>query len=65
MLSRLTDAIEKADVSGYSILPVFGGSGRSGAWTREDNIGRGDGMDSHRQLRYVTENETGRKETPN
>jgi hypothetical protein len=44
MLSRLTDAIEKADVSGYSILPVFGGSGRSGAWTREDNIGRGDGM---------------------
>ena len=44
MLSRLTAAIEKADVSGYSILPVFGGSGRSGPWTREDNIGRGDGM---------------------
>ncbi|WP_085306554.1 P-II family nitrogen regulator [Planktotalea arctica] len=44
MLSRLTAAIETADVSGYSILPVFGGSGRSGHWTREDSIGRGDGM---------------------
>ena len=27
-----------------AILSVFGGSGRSGTWTREDNIGRGDGM---------------------
>lgn len=44
MLSRLTAAIETADVSGYSVLPVFGGSGRSGPWTREDSIGRGDGM---------------------
>lgn len=44
MLSRLTAAIEKADVSGYSVLPVFGGSGRSGPWTREGSIGRGDGM---------------------
>lgn len=44
MLSRLTAAIEKAGVSGYSVLPVFGGSGRSGAWTREGSVGRGDGM---------------------
>lgn len=44
MLSRLTAAIEKADVSGYSVLPVFGGSGRSGSWTREGSVGRGDGM---------------------
>lgn len=44
MLSRLTAAIEKADVTGYSVLPVFGGSGRSGAWTREGNVSRAEGM---------------------
>ena len=27
-----------------AILFVFGGSGRSGTWTRENNIGPGDGM---------------------
>jgi CBS domain-containing protein len=32
MQSRLTDAMEAAGVTGYSILPVLGGSGRSGAF---------------------------------
>ena len=44
MQSRLTDAMEGADVTGYSVLPVLGGSGRSGGWSREGQIGRGQGM---------------------
>jgi len=44
MLSRLTRAMEGAGVTGYSVLPVFGGSGRSGAWTREGSVSRGEGM---------------------
>ncbi|MFU8881286.1 MAG: P-II family nitrogen regulator [Rhodobacterales bacterium] len=40
MQSRLTDAIAGAGVSGYTILPVLGGSGRSGDWTREGQVGR-------------------------
>lgn len=37
---RLTDAITEAGVTGYTVLPVRGGSGRSGKWTREGQIGR-------------------------
>ncbi len=37
---RLTDALVKAGVTGYTVLPVLGGSGRSGQWTREGQIGR-------------------------
>ena len=44
MQSRLTDAMEGAGVTGYSVLPVLGGSGRSGGWSREGQIGRGQGM---------------------
>lgn len=44
MLSRLTRAMENAGVTGYSVLPVFGGSGRSGPWTREGSVSRGEGM---------------------
>ena len=44
MLSRLTKTIEAAGVTGYSILPVYGGSGRSGYWTREGSVSRGEGM---------------------
>ncbi len=44
MQSRLTDAMEAADVTGYSILPVLGGGGRSGKWSREGQISRGQGM---------------------
>jgi nitrogen regulatory protein PII len=38
--TRLTDAIEKAGVTGYTVLPVLGGSGASGRWTREGQLGR-------------------------
>jgi nitrogen regulatory protein PII len=44
MQNRLTDAMEAAGVTGYSILPVLGGSGRSGSWSREGQIGRANGM---------------------
>lgn len=37
---RLTDALMEAGVTGYTILPVRGGSGRSGQWTREGQVGR-------------------------
>jgi nitrogen regulatory protein PII len=44
MESRLTNALKKAGVTGFTILPVLGGSGRSGAWTRAGEIGRASGM---------------------
>lgn len=44
MQKRLTDALESAGVTGYSILPVLGGSGRSGAWSREGQVSRASGM---------------------
>ncbi|WP_299721986.1 transcriptional regulator [uncultured Tateyamaria sp.] len=44
MQSRLTDAMSKAGVTGWSVLPVLGGSGRSGAWSREGQVTRGAGM---------------------
>ena len=37
---RLTEALERAGVTGFTILPVLGGSGRSGRWTREGQVGR-------------------------
>jgi len=44
MESRLTDALRKAGVTGYSVLPVLGGSGRSGAWDRAGQVSRAQGM---------------------
>jgi nitrogen regulatory protein PII len=44
MESRLTNALKKAGVTGFTILPVLGGSGRSGSWTRAGEIGRASGM---------------------
>ena len=44
MLRRLTDALASADVTGWSVMPVLGGSGRSGTWSREGQISRGTGM---------------------
>lgn len=37
---RLTDALERAGVTGFTVLPVQGGSGRSGRWSREGQVGR-------------------------
>ncbi len=44
MESRLTDALANAGVSGWTVLPVLGGSGRSGEWSREGQVSRGTGM---------------------
>lgn len=44
MQRRLTEALEGAGVTGYTILPVYGGSGRSGEWNRSGRISRADGM---------------------
>lgn len=44
MERRLTDALRKAGVTGWSALPVLGGSGRSGEWSREGQISRGTGL---------------------
>ena len=40
MEGRLTTALEKAGVTGFTVLPVLGGSGRSGRWSREGQVGR-------------------------
>lgn len=40
MEKRLTDALVRAGVTGFTVLPVLGGSGRSGQWTREGQVGR-------------------------
>ena len=44
MESRLTDALIKAGVTGFTVLPVLGGSGRSGPWTRAGQVSRASGM---------------------
>lgn len=44
MQTRLTDAMEGAGVTGWTVLPVLGGSGQSGAWSREGQVSRGAGM---------------------
>jgi len=44
MQNRLTEALLNAGVTGFTILPVLGGSGRSGAWSREGQVSRASGM---------------------
>lgn len=44
MERRLRAALEEADVTGYTILPVLGGAGRSGSWSREGQVSRAGGM---------------------
>ena len=44
MERRLTDALIGAGVTGFTILPVLGGSGRSGLWSREGQVTRAGGM---------------------
>ena len=44
MEERLTDGLEEAGVTGFTVLPVLGGSGRSGRWSREGQISRAGGM---------------------
>lgn len=40
MERRLTEALVKSGVTGFTILPVLGGSGRSGDWSRDGQVGR-------------------------
>ncbi len=44
MERRLTDALQAADITGYTLLPVLGGSGRSGPWSREGQVSIAGGM---------------------
>lgn len=44
MQSRLTEALQSAGVTGYTIIPVLGGSGRSGEWSRSGQVSRAGGM---------------------
>lgn len=44
MERRLTDILTEAGVTGFTVLPVRGGSGRSGRWSREGQVGRAAGM---------------------
>jgi nitrogen regulatory protein PII len=44
MRRRLEDAMLKAGVSGYTILPVLGGNGQSGRWSRDDAISAAGGL---------------------
>ena len=44
MERRLTDALTEAGVNGYTVLPVLGGSGQSGRWSREGQVSRAGGM---------------------
>ena len=37
---RLTEALHAAEVTGFTVLPVLGGSGRSGRWSRDGQVGR-------------------------
>ncbi|SFR59231.1 nitrogen regulatory protein P-II family [Yoonia tamlensis] len=37
---RLTNALTQAGVTGFTILPVLGGSGRSGKWSRDGQVGK-------------------------
>lgn len=40
MERRLIEALTNSGVSGFTILPVLGGSGRSGLWSRDGQVGR-------------------------
>lgn len=44
MERRLTEALLAANVTGFTVLPVSGGSGRSGHWTREGQVSRASAM---------------------
>lgn len=41
---RLTDALDAGGAPGYTILPVLGGNGRSGRWSREGQVSRAGGL---------------------
>ncbi|MCR9145920.1 MAG: transcriptional regulator [Rhodobacteraceae bacterium] len=44
MENRLTGALRGAGVTGYTVLPVRAGSGKSGEWSRAGQVSRAEGM---------------------
>jgi nitrogen regulatory protein PII len=44
LLRRVTDRLDAADVSGYSVLPVLSGRGHDGAWSGAGQVGGAGGM---------------------
>ena len=44
MERQIARALTEAGVTGFTILPVLGGSGRWGTWSREGNVSRASGM---------------------
>jgi nitrogen regulatory protein PII len=44
MERQICRALATEGVTGFTVLPVLGGSGRSGTWTREGNVSRAGGM---------------------
>ena len=41
---RLTDVLVNEGVTGFTVLPVLGGSGRSGQWSRDGQVSLASGM---------------------
>jgi nitrogen regulatory protein PII len=44
MRRRLEAALHEAGITGYTVVPVMGGSGRSGQWSSEGQVGLSGGM---------------------
>jgi len=44
LLSKLTAALERSGVTGYTVLPVLEGHGRTGHWWHDGQIGAADDM---------------------
>jgi nitrogen regulatory protein PII len=44
MERQIARALTEGGVTGFTVLPVLGGSGRSGAWSREGQVSRAGGM---------------------
>ncbi len=43
-LKALARQLDRSGVTGYSVLPILAGQGRSGAWTRDGEISAAGGM---------------------
>ena len=41
---RLAAVLDEAGATGYTILPVMGGTGKSGPWTRDGQVSSAGGM---------------------
>jgi nitrogen regulatory protein PII len=39
LLRRVTELLDQAQISGYTVMPLLGGRGHDGAWSAEGQIG--------------------------